>query len=130
MVVASQDSNSPVARVSIQFKAGSRNETYENLGASHVLRFAAGLTTANATAFGITRNLQQVGSGLTVTGDREVVSYTVEVTKDNLETGLKYLEAAVTGQLFKPWELQDNLPRLRCELAAVPSQVKVRNYMP
>lgn len=51
------------------------------------MRAAAGLSTKNATGFAITRNLQQVGGSLAVTSDREVISYTVEVTKDNLETG-------------------------------------------
>jgi len=122
--VASAESNAAVARVSIVYRAGSRNETAENLGASHVLRASAGLSTKTATGFGIIRNLQQVGGSLTTTSDRESIQYTVAVTKDNLETGLKYLEAAATGQIFKPWELADLAPRIKADIARVPVEVQ------
>lgn len=124
LVVASADANAPVARVSIAFRAGSRNETADNLGASHVLRASAGLSTKTATSFGIMRNLQQIGGSLTVTSDRELIQYTVAVTKDELETGLKYLEAAVTGQTFKPWEVNDLAPLIKAEITRVPKEVR------
>uniref|UniRef100_A0A336M3F9 CSON011523 protein n=1 Tax=Culicoides sonorensis TaxID=179676 RepID=A0A336M3F9_CULSO len=124
LVVASCESNSPVSRISIVFRAGSRNETPETLGASHLLRIAAGLSTKNATGFAITRNLQEVGGNLSCTTDREVVAYNVEVTRDKLETGLKFLEAAVTGQVFKPWELGDNAYRVKEDIKRVTDCVK------
>lgn len=124
LAVASADPNAAVARVSIVYRAGARNETADNLGASHVLRAAAGLSTKSATGFGITRNLQQVGSSLTVTSDRELIQYTVAVTKDHLETGLKYLEAAATGQIFKPWELADLTGHIKGDIARVPIEVR------
>lgn len=74
---------------------------------------AAGLTTNNATGFGITRNIQQVGGKLTATNDRELVTISIESTADKVETALKYLDAAVTSPAFKPWELQDVAPRIR-----------------
>ncbi|XP_058832870.1 cytochrome b-c1 complex subunit 2, mitochondrial [Topomyia yanbarensis] len=124
LVVASAEPNASVARVSIVFRAGSRNESAENRGASHVLRAAAGLSTKTATGFGITRNLQQVGGSLTATGDRELITYTVAVTKNHLETGLKYLEAAATGQVFKPWELADITPMIKADIARIPVEVQ------
>ncbi|XP_049541416.1 cytochrome b-c1 complex subunit 2, mitochondrial [Anopheles darlingi] len=124
LVVASAEANAPVSRISIVYRAGSRNETADNLGASHVLRAAGGLSTKTATAFGITRNIQQAGGSLTTAADRQTVSYTVAVTKDQLEVGLKYLEATATGQVFKPWELADLTPVIRNELARVPAEVQ------
>jgi ubiquinol-cytochrome c reductase core subunit 2 len=88
------------------------------------LRIAAGLSTKNATGFGICRSIQQVGGSLSVTGDREVIAYTLEVTRDNLETALKFLENAVVGQVFKPWELADALPRVKVDLANITDQVR------
>lgn len=88
------------------------------------MRSAAGLSTKHATAFGITRNIQQVGGSLSVTSDREIVAYTIEVTRDHLETALQYLEKSVTGQLFKPWEMEDNSYRIRIDLANVSPQVR------
>uniref|UniRef100_A0A182P0Z8 Ubiquinol-cytochrome c reductase core protein 2 n=1 Tax=Anopheles epiroticus TaxID=199890 RepID=A0A182P0Z8_9DIPT len=124
LVVASADPNAAVSRISIVFRAGSRNETADNLGAAHVLRAAGGLSTKSATAFGITRNIQQAGGSLTTAADRELVTYSVAVTKDQLEVGLKYLEATATGQVFKPWELAELTPIIRNELARLPSEVQ------
>lgn len=110
--------------ICLSFSAGARNETYETQGAAHLLRIAAGLSTKKATGFGITRSVQQLGGNLTVTSDRETIAYTIEVTRDNLEPALQILENAVTGQLFKPWEITDSLPRLRVDLANVSQQVR------
>lgn len=108
----------------ILVSAGSRNETADCLGAAHVLRAAGGLSTKTATAFGITRNIQQAGGSLTTAADRELVTYSVAVTKDQLEVGLKYLEATATGQVFKPWELAELTPIIRNELARLPVEVQ------
>lgn len=82
------------------------------------------MTTKKATSFGITRNIQQVGGSFSVTSDREVIAYTIEVTRDHLETALRFLENAVIGQVFKPWEISDSLPRLKVDLANVSDQVR------
>ena len=66
------------------FRAGSRNETYDTQGAAHILRLAAGLGTGRSSAFGITRNIQQLGGNLTATSDRESTAYTVQVTRDKV----------------------------------------------
>lgn len=105
------------------FRAGPRNETYDSQGAAHVLRVAAGLTTKNSSAFAIIRNLQEIGGSLSCSGDRETISYTVELTRDNLDTGLKYLSDVVTAQSFKPWEVADTTNRLRVELGQVGNDV-------
>ena len=52
--VASLDSDaSAVSTVGILVKAGSSYENYDNLGVSHALRMATGLSSKNATSFGI-----------------------------------------------------------------------------
>ncbi|GAB0100242.1 cytochrome b-c1 complex subunit 2, mitochondrial [Sergentomyia squamirostris] len=124
LVVASTETTNPIARVSVLFRAGSRNENYDNLGASHTVRAAAGLTTKGSTTFAITRNIQHIGGNLSVSGDRETISYNLEVTPDHLDTGLKFLQDIATGQVFKPWELEENVPRVRGDLARVTDQVR------
>ncbi|XP_034655915.1 cytochrome b-c1 complex subunit 2, mitochondrial [Drosophila subobscura] len=118
LVVATADATVPVSRVSVVLGAGSRNEAYDTLGASHLLRLAGGLSTQNSSAFAIARNIQQVGGTLTTWGDREVVGYTVETTADNVETGLRYLQDLLQPA-FKPWELKDNAKTLHNQLDAV-----------
>ncbi|XP_073840102.1 ubiquinol-cytochrome c reductase core protein 2 [Musca autumnalis] len=123
VVVASAEAQLPVTRVSVVFGAGSRNESYETQGATHLLRVAGGLTNKNSTGFALTRNIQQVGGNLTVTSDREVVAYTVETTANNLEVGLHYLQDVIQPA-FKPWELSDSVPFVKNQVATVPPQVQ------
>jgi ubiquinol-cytochrome c reductase core subunit 2 len=59
-----------------------------------------------------------------VSSDRETTIYTVEVTRDHLETALQYLEKSVTGQVFKPWEIADSTPRVKIDLANVSDPVR------
>lgn len=66
------------------FRAGSRNETYDTQGISHVLRICTGLTTSRSSGFGITRNIQQLGGDLTTSSDREHIAYTLKITRNNL----------------------------------------------
>ncbi|KAK2586792.1 hypothetical protein KPH14_011817 [Odynerus spinipes] len=125
IVVAALDNNSPVAQVSIIFRAGPRNETYHTQGVSHHLRIAAGLTTCRSSYFGITRNIQQLGGNIIATTDRESTAYTLQVTRNNLDQALIFLEDVATQQAFKPWEISDQLPRLRYELSKIPETTRL-----
>ncbi|KAJ1529204.1 hypothetical protein ONE63_006008 [Megalurothrips usitatus] len=123
--VLSIESQSPIVRVSVQIKAGSRYETADNLGVSHVLRSACGLATSSASAFAVTRIIQERGANLYAVNDRDSISYTLECNLQALEPCLKVLNAVTSQQLFKPWEVVDNVPRLKYELALVPPQARV-----
>lgn len=122
--VAALDNGSPVARVTVAFKAGSRYEPQTELGAAHLLRSAAGLTTKNASAFITSRKLAQIGASFSASGDREFIYYTIEATQDHLQQAIEHLNNLVSNQEFRPWELSDNIPRLRYDLAALPPQIR------
>ncbi|KAM8710859.1 hypothetical protein ACLKA7_017480 [Drosophila subpalustris] len=121
LVVATAEASVPVSRVSIVLRAGARNEAYDTLGASHLLRLAGSLSTQRSSAFAIARHIQQVGGTLTAWGDREFVGYTVETTTENVETGLCYLQDLLQPA-FKPWELKDNSKTLHSQLDAVTTE--------
>lgn len=110
--------------VTLIFSAGSRNETYDNLGLTHVLRATAGNTNKRSTIFGVTRNIQAIGGSISATTDRETVAYNVELTRDNLETGLKFLQDISVEQVFKPWEVKPAERRIREDLARVTPDVR------
>ncbi|XP_029672165.1 cytochrome b-c1 complex subunit 2, mitochondrial [Formica exsecta] len=129
VTVAALDNNSPIAQVSIIFRAGSRNETYNTQGITHHLRIAAGLSTCRSTTFGITRNIQQLGGNLVTTTDRESIAYTLQITRNNLDKALTFLEDVATQQVFKPWEIADQLPRLRYELSMIPETTRVMELL-
>lgn len=105
------------------FRAGSRNESGETMGATHVLRVAAGGTTQRFSKFAIARQVAQAGAILTCTTDREVVAYTLEGTRRAVQDTIPILSAVATEQLFYPWEISENDNRLRLELATRPPQV-------
>ncbi|GAB6020272.1 Cytochrome b-c1 complex subunit 2, mitochondrial [Chamberlinius hualienensis] len=125
IVVASVENYSPVSRVSFAFKAGSRYETGDNLGVSHVLRNCAGLTTEGATTIGITRNIQQVGGSLSATSTREHVIYNLECVRDNVEKSIEFLRQVATKTVFKPWEVHDYDFRLKLDVALLKEQPHV-----
>lgn len=129
VTVAACDNNSPITQVSIAFRTGSRNETYDTQGTAHHLRIAAGLSTSCATGFAITRDLQQMGGNLFATVDRESIAYTLQVSRNNLSEALKLLEYAATKQVFKPWEVSDQLPRMQYELASLSDTTMVSELL-
>lgn len=104
--------------------AGSRNESYDNLGITHVLRATAGNSNKKSTAFGVTRHIQQAGGSISASTDRETVAYNVELTRDNLDTGLKFLQDISVEQVFKPWEVKSVDRRISQDLARVVADVR------
>ncbi|XP_076623797.1 ubiquinol-cytochrome c reductase core protein 2 [Colletes latitarsis] len=125
VTVATCDNNSPIAQVSIVFRTGSRNETYDTQGVTHSLRIATGLSTSASSGFAIMRNIQQLGGNLMTTVDRESIAYTLQITRDNLSDALTFLGHVATKQVFKPWEVSDQLPRMEYELASLPDSTVV-----
>jgi len=119
LTVASIENHGPITSLGVVVKAGARNESYENAGISHMLRISAGLATKNNSAFGLTRNLQQAGTGLVCTQGREHTLYSVQTTRNNTDMAVDYLADIVSNQAFKPWELGDVVPRLKVELSQV-----------
>lgn len=103
------------------FRAGSRHESYEKQGTTHVLRIGAGLSNKNSTGFGIRVNVKATGGDLSVLSDRESIAYNVELKRDELATGLKYLQDIATQQSFRPWEIRDATYRIKDDLARVPT---------
>ncbi|XP_063535190.1 cytochrome b-c1 complex subunit 2, mitochondrial [Cydia strobilella] len=122
--VAALDNGSPVTRVTVAFKAGSRFEAPTELGLTHVLRTAAGQSTGCASGFILARKLAQHGASVTCSGDREFIYYTLETTKDNLSPALECLNNLISSQEFRPWELSDNVPRLKYDIVALAPQVR------
>ncbi|XP_041726919.2 cytochrome b-c1 complex subunit 2, mitochondrial [Coregonus clupeaformis] len=117
LVIASLENYSPVSSVGVFVKAGSRYETVENQGVSHVLRLAANLTTKGASAFRICRGVEAVGGSLSVTSSRETMVYSVECLRDHLDTVMEFLINVTTTPEFRPWEVDDLTSRVKVDRA-------------
>lgn len=101
------DNQSPVSRIAIYVKAGSRYEPAAVPGISHYLRATANLTNKNSSIFGLTRALQTHGASFNVLSDREHIIYRLDCLKDKLEPSFKLLSDAVSCPEFRSWELVD-----------------------
>ncbi|KAI0216681.1 Cytochrome b-c1 complex subunit 2, mitochondrial [Lamellibrachia satsuma] len=125
MIVASVENNSPVSRIAVFYNAGPRFEGNDS-GITHAVRSAASLSSTQATAFGISRNIQQIGGNLQCTSTREHMIYSVECTRNNLETGVEQLSYVTTSPAFKPWEVKELDSRLQLDLAILQQQPEIR----
>lgn len=84
VVVASLENHSPVSRIAAVVNASSRDETHDQQGASHALRVYSSLATRNYSAFGVSRNLNQIGAELSVNSSREQMTYLLESTRKDM----------------------------------------------
>ncbi|XP_046447651.1 cytochrome b-c1 complex subunit 2, mitochondrial-like [Daphnia pulex] len=125
IVVTSIETNAPLSRVGIAFKAGSRNEPSGKEGIIHLLRMTSSLSTKQSTQFSLTRVINQAGAALTCTSGREHVLYSVDASRKQIDGVLPKLADAATQQVFKPWELSDNLYKIKLDLAAVQPETQV-----
>ncbi|XP_046581871.1 cytochrome b-c1 complex subunit 2, mitochondrial-like [Haliotis rubra] len=128
MIVASLENYSPLSSVAVVVNAGSRFESGDNLGVTHCLRVAAGLSTQKASQFKITRSIQQVGGNLQCTTSREYMSYSSDCTRDNVDEVVDFLRDVTTSPSFKPWELADLQSRLDLDLAILDAQPQVKLF--
>uniref|UniRef100_I3KKG3 Ubiquinol-cytochrome c reductase core protein 2a n=1 Tax=Oreochromis niloticus TaxID=8128 RepID=I3KKG3_ORENI len=117
LVIASLENYSPVSSVGVFVKAGSRYETVENQGVSHVLRLAANLTTKGASAFKICRSVEAIGGSLSVTSSRETMVYTADCLRDDIDSLMEFLVNVTTAQEFRPWEVDELTPRVKVDKA-------------
>uniref|UniRef100_A0A671P559 Cytochrome b-c1 complex subunit 2, mitochondrial-like n=1 Tax=Sinocyclocheilus anshuiensis TaxID=1608454 RepID=A0A671P559_9TELE len=111
LVIASLENYSPASRIGVLVRAGSRYETIDNLGVSHLLRLAASLTTKGASAFKICRGVEAVGG----------------TSSKHLDTVMEYLINVTTAPEFRPWEVSDLTARVKLdkELAKQTPQIGV-----
>ncbi|MGH0161891.1 UNVERIFIED_CONTAM: hypothetical protein FKN15_042036 [Acipenser sinensis] len=117
LVIASLENYSPCSKIGVFVRAGSRYENVGNLGVTHLLRLAANLTTKGASAFRITRGVEAVGGGLSVTSTKENMVYSVECMRDYVDTVMEYLINVTTAPEFRHWEVADRTYRIKVDKA-------------
>eukprot|EP01137_Pigoraptor_chileana_P017514 Opistho-2@75698 len=127
ITVATQPGNGPAATVAVFVEAGSRHECNSTLGISHYLRALAFKSTANRTAFRITREFEANGVNLYATGSREHLAVVGEGLADSLEPVVETLGDIVQSAVYHPWEIRDAnaLVELEASRAAATPQVAV-----
>jgi len=117
LTVVSCNNGSPLTTIGVLVKAGSRYETYDTLGAAHAFKNSVGLATKSHTAFGVTRNVQQMGTQIAVNNAREYLSLSSQVMSNKVDALCDYLFDAVANPAFKPWEVTDVTRRLGLDIS-------------
>ncbi|XP_059413405.1 cytochrome b-c1 complex subunit 2, mitochondrial-like [Carassius carassius] len=100
LLVASLENYSPVSKIGVFVKAGSRYETAENLGVTHILRLASNLSTKGASAFRICRGLEAVGASLSVMSSREHMVYSLDCLREDPGRLTEYLINVTAAPVF------------------------------
>lgn len=111
------DNLSPISRVAVYVRAGSRYEPDNVPGIAHFMRASAGLTTQDSSIFGITRHTERAGARFQVSHDREFIVYRMDCMRDKLGYVLGFIDDTLHKPEFRSWELVDVVqPRLKHEL--------------
>lgn len=126
LVVASLENNSPVSRIAIAVKAGSRYEPADVPGVAHALRNVASLGTKELSSFSLNRSLEQLGCNLSVSATRDHLYYVLEGSRKEIDDALPYLAQVVCEPSFKHWEVNDARPRLAAEISLAKQQPEYR----
>ena len=111
------DNQSPVSRIAVYVRAGSRYEPDHLPGVSHHIRAAAGLTTLDSSIFGITRHMERAGASFKVTSNREYIIYRLDCLRERLDYVLGFVDDTIHKPEYRSWELSDHTqPKLKQEL--------------
>lgn len=117
LIVSSLENHSPITRIGVIVRAGSRYEPSDQLGLTHTLRSLTGFSTQDSTRFGITRNIEYVGGSLTAITTRDHILYLLENERNVTQRTIKYMSDVVMRPAFKHWQIGDNLYRQRVDLS-------------
>lgn len=109
------DNLSPVSRVAVYVKAGSRYEPDDAPGITHYISSAARLSNQNSTSFAISRYLDRNGASLKVSQDREHIIYRIDCLRNKLGNVLHFIDDAIHHPEFRSWELVDVMQPLLTE---------------
>jgi len=129
VTVVSCNNGSPLTTVGVLVKAGSRNETYDSLGSAHAFANSIGLATKSHTAFGVTRNVQQMGSQISANGAREHMIFSAQVLTSKTVALCDYLFDAVANPALKSWEIPDANRRVGIDVAAIDPAVRATELL-
>lgn len=103
----------------MKFSAGARNESPDTQGITRALRIAAKLTNKNSTEFRIRNAIKATGGALSTDFDRETFTYSLQLNRNQLDNGLRFLYDVSTQQEFRVWELKNLADKISDDLLTV-----------
>lgn len=119
--VASLDNGGGVSRVVVAVKGGSRFESPEQLGLSHIIKNAAFLTNGGRTQLRTVRETQQSGGSLECSSSREFLSRSATFLRATLPEVMENIAPGITSPQFNDWEMDQVLDQCQGDIANVDS---------
>lgn len=124
--VASVETYSPLSRIGLVVRAGSRYEPRKYLGVGHVLRHTSMLSNDTISGFKTIKLFHQTGGSFTVSTTKEYIYYMWEGTRDHQEHALAILYDIATTPRLRKWEFPSIKGPMELDLAMLQNQPNVR----
>ncbi|ELR25072.1 peptidase M16 inactive domain containing protein, partial [Acanthamoeba castellanii str. Neff] len=105
--VATEETYGQATAMGVFVDAGSRNETFETNGTTHVLQRMGFKATTNRTSAEIVQKLESLGVNAISSSSREAMVYTAEVVRGDVEEVVEVLADSVTNPLLLEEDLQE-----------------------
>ncbi|KAM7254547.1 hypothetical protein ACFE04_003927 [Oxalis oulophora] len=115
--IASATSTTAAASVGIYIDCGSIYETPMTCGATHLLERMAFKSTRNRSHFRIVREVEAIGGNISASASREQMGYTFDALKTYVPEMVELLVDTVRNPVFLDWELNEELHKVKEELA-------------
>lgn len=113
--IASEDTTGPTSTVGIFIDSGSKNETPQCTGASHLLERMAFKSTSNRSHFRLVREVEAIGGNIMANASREQMCYTGDTIKTYMPEMVELLVDTVRNPLFNEWEVHEQLLKVKAD---------------
>lgn len=108
--VVSKESNSGNVSLMFGVMAGAKNESMSSKGAAHMLSTCAFAGAGETSGLRLVRDLENLGASLSSTADREVITYGITVSSENLESAVHIVAKAIKESPVRTYILDDMKP--------------------
>mmetsp|Transcript_8331 Transcript_8331/g.10012 ORF Transcript_8331/g.10012 Transcript_8331/m.10012 type:complete len:481 (-) Transcript_8331:131-1573(-) len=117
--VASEETYGQVSTIGMFIDAGSRYETDETSGVSHLLEHMAFKSTENRSHLRLVRDVEDIGGTVGAASSRECIMYTGECIRNDLETIVDVMADTILRPALKPWDIEAQREVIGYELEAM-----------
>ncbi|KAK3235373.1 hypothetical protein CYMTET_54421 [Cymbomonas tetramitiformis] len=121
VTIASEAIPGPTVSVGVFIDSGSKYETPNSQGMSHLLERMAFKSTANRSHLRVTREIETIGANATASATREQMSYTADILKTHLPEAVEILADVVLNTNYKNHEVKHELRKMFTQLKGVTS---------
>jgi len=121
VTIASEATPGPTVSVGVFIDSGSKYETPNSQGMSHLLERMAFKSTANRSHLRVTREIEAIGANTTASATREQMSYSADVLKTHLPEAVEILADVVLNTNYKNHEVKHELRKMFTQMKGVTS---------